>query len=163
MVPFRMSFIAPVFLAMLLVGCTDQGARQEHTAADFELQNLSGGKVHLSDYRGKVVLIDFWATWCPPCRAAIPIIEKIHTTYKDKGLVVLAISMDNGEWDLVKSFLKSYGITYTVLKGTSDVQVAYGVRTIPMTLIIDKNGRISKRFFGFNDEDDLEKAVRAVL
>jgi len=137
--------------------------QSDTTASDFTLQDMNGRTVKLSEYRGKVVLIDFWATWCPPCRAEIPHIEKIHNAYKDKGLVVLAISIDQGDWDLVKSFLKSYGVTYTVLKGTDDVQMKYGVRTIPLTLILDKNGNIAKQYFGFGDEDDLEKHIKAIL
>lgn len=153
------SAIAVLFL---IGGCTEKSTKSD-AAADFTLQDINGKTVHLADYRGKVVLIDFWATWCPPCRAAIPSIEKMHTTYRDKGLVVLAISMDNGDWDAVKSFLKFYGVTYTVLKGTHDVQVNYGVRAIPTTVLLDKNGNITKRFFGFGDEENLEKAITAVL
>jgi thiol-disulfide isomerase/thioredoxin len=150
-------------LLFFFCGCTEKGGKSDATAADFILQDLNGRNVRLADYRGKVVLIDFWATWCPPCRAAIPSLEKMHTTYKDKGLAVLAISMDNGDWESVKSFLKFYGVTYTVLKGTDDVQVKYAVRTIPMSVLVGRNGNIVKRFFGYGDEKNLEKAVQAEL
>jgi thiol-disulfide isomerase/thioredoxin len=155
---------AVIAALFLLGGCTEKSAKSD-AAADFTLQDMNGKNVHLADYRGKVVLIDFWATWCPPCVAAIPSIEKMHKTYKDRGLVVLAISMDNGDWDAVKSFLKFYGVTYTVLKGSddNDIQAKYAVRTIPMTVLLDKDGNISKRFFGFGDEESLEKAIKSVL
>ena len=160
---FKKSLIVSIITALFIISCTDMQKQSDTTASDFTLQDMNGRTVKLSEYRGKVVLIDFWATWCPPCRAEIPHIEKIHNAYKDKGLVVLAISIDQGDWDLVKSFLKSYGVTYTVLKGTDDVQMKYGVRTIPLTLILDKNGNIAKQYFGFGDEDDLEKHIKAIL
>jgi thiol-disulfide isomerase/thioredoxin len=156
-------FITSLVASLLLAGCTDTGAKSEVPAADFALQDLQGKTVRLSDFRGKVVLIDFWATWCPPCRAAIPNIEKIHKEYKRRGLVVLAISMDDGDWDMVRSFAKSYGMTYMILKGTNDVAAKYGVRSIPMTILLDKSGRIAKREFGYANEEDIEKAVKAVL
>ena len=93
----------------------------------------------------------------------MPAIEKIYKAYKDKGLVVLAISLDNGDWDFVKSFAASYGVTYTILKGTDDIQTKYGVRAIPTTVILDKNGRIAKRYLGFGNEDDFEKDIKAIL
>jgi thiol-disulfide isomerase/thioredoxin len=148
----------------ILLGCTDKGAHSgSASASDFTLNDLNGKRVRLSDYKGKVVLLDFWATWCPPCRASVPGLEKIHKTYKDKGLVVLAISLDEGDWDSVKSFVSEYGITYMVLRGTDDVTSQYQVRTIPMMLVLDKEGRISKRYLGSGYEEDLEKDIKAVL
>jgi len=153
-----------LFLVIVsLAGCTRNSGQSQATAADFTLQDMNGKNVKLSNYRGKVVLLDFWATWCPPCRAAIPGIEKLHEAYKEKGLVVLGVSLDEGGWDSVKSFITDYGITYTILKGTDDVAANYQVRTIPMLLILDKNGRISKRYLGFGNEEDLEKEIKAIL
>jgi len=148
---------------MLLIGCSEGSKVSNPPASDFVLKDLNGNNVALSDYRGKVVLIEFWATWCPPCRATMPGIEKLHKAYKDRGLVILAISLDSGDWDFVKSFLASYGITYTVLRGTDDVQSKYGVRAIPTTVILDKQGRIAKRYLGFGNEDDFEKDIKAIL
>jgi thiol-disulfide isomerase/thioredoxin len=154
---------AAVIAAMsILAGCTERG-KSDARAADFNLQDMAGKDVKLSDYKGKVVLLDFWATWCPPCRASIPGLEKIHKAYKDRGVVVLAVSLDEGGWDDVKTFIKDYGITYMVLKGTDDVAEQYQVRTIPMILVLDKDGRIRKRYLGFGNEEDLEKDIKAVL
>ncbi|MGE5173017.1 MAG: TlpA disulfide reductase family protein [Betaproteobacteria bacterium] len=161
---FKRFFAVSVLIIATLFACTEKSAQSGGAvASDFTLQDLNGKNVKLSDYKGKVVLLDFWATWCPPCRASIPAIEKIHKMYKDKGLVVLAVSLDDGGWDSVKSFITEYGITYTVLKGTEDVAVNYMVRTIPMLLVLDKQGRISKRYLGFGDEEDLENDIKAVL
>ena len=160
---FRQFLAAVVVATAIMAGCTDRGGKSDARAADFSLQDLGGKNVKLSDYKGKVVLLDFWATWCPPCRASIPGLEKIHKAYKDRGLVILAVSLDEGGWDEVKSFIADSGITYTVLKGTDDVSEQYQVRSIPMILILDKEGRITKRYLGFGNEEDLEKDIKAVL
>ena len=148
---------------MLLLGCTNRSERAADAAADFKLQDLEGKTVKLSELRGKPVLLDFWATWCPPCREAIPGIEKLHRSYSGKGLVVLGISLDQGGWDSVKEFVTESGITYPVLKGTDDVATKYHVRTIPMLVIVDKEGKIYKRYLGFGDDDQLDKDVKSVL
>jgi len=147
----------------LLAGCTDKGVQRDTAASDFSLQDMSGKTVRLSDYKGKVVLLEFWATWCPPCRASVPGLEKLHKAYKDKGMVLLAVSMDDGGWDEVKSFMKESGITYTVLKGTEDVAMKYDVRSIPMMLVLNKEGRIARRYLGMGSDEDLEKDIKAGL
>ncbi len=161
---FKRILAASIIATALLFGCTEKAG---HTggamAADFTLQDLSGKDVKLSDMRGKVVVLEFWATWCPPCRASIPGIEKIYESYKDKGVVVLAVSMDDGGWDAVQSFVKENGIKYTVLKGDEDVAQKYQVRSIPMLLVLDKEGKISKRYIGFGSDEDLSNDIKAIL
>jgi len=153
-----------VLVAALAVGCTDTGTPPDaSTPFDFTLQDMSGKTVKLSDYKGKVVVLEFWATWCPPCRESVPGLEKLHKAYKEKGLVVLAVSMDEGGWDEVKSFIAQQGITYRVLKGTDDISKQYRVRSIPMTLLLNKEGKIAKRYLGGGYDEDLEKDVKAIL
>ncbi|HSA78369.1 MAG TPA: TlpA disulfide reductase family protein [Nitrospirota bacterium] len=152
-----------LILFLLLFGCTNKSEQAADAASDFKLQDLGGKTVKLSEFKGKPVLLDFWATWCPPCRASIPEIEKLHKSYSSKGLVVLAISLDQGGWDSVKDFVTESGITYTVLKGTDDVASKYHVRTIPMLVIVDKEGKIYKRYLGLGDDDQLDKDVKSVL
>jgi len=147
----------------LLAGCTDRGVQSDTMASDFSLQDMSGKTVRLSEYKGKVVLLEFWAAWCPPCRASVPGLEKLHKAYRDKGLVLLAVSMDGGGWDEVRSFIAESGITYTVLKGTEDVAIKYQVRSIPMMLVLNKEGRIAKRYLGMVGDEDLEKDIKANL
>ena len=137
--------------------------RRSDAAWDFKLQDLDGKNVRLSDFKGKPVLIDFWASWCPPCREAIPGIQNLHKTYNDKGLVVLGISMDEGGWDSVKAFASEYGMTYRILKGTDQVLSEYQVRTIPMVVLVNKEGLIVKRHLGFGGEEELEKDIKALL
>jgi len=160
---FKKTITAVLLAVALLAGCLNRGQQSETQAPDFTLKDLAGKKVTLSEYRGKVVLLEFWATWCPPCRAAIPGLEKLHTTYKDKGLIVLAISMDEGGWDEVKAFARDYGITFTVLRVNEDVVAKYQVRSIPMTLLVNKEGKIVKRYLGLGGDDDLEKDIRPIL
>ena len=159
---FRKVLVLSILVMSLLFGCN---ARNETSASasDFKLQDLNGKIVKLSDFKGKAVLIDFWATWCPPCREAIPGIEKLHKNYGGKGLVVLSISLDEGDWDSVKSFATEHGITYLVLKGTEDVASQFQVRTIPMLVIINKEGKIVKRYLGMGDDNELEKDIKTVL
>jgi glutathione peroxidase-family protein len=92
-----------------------------------------------------------------------PGLEKLHKAYKDKGLVVLAVSVDQGGWDAVKSFISELGITYTVLKGTDDVASEYQVRSIPMLLVLNKEGKITKRYLGYGGDEELEKDIKAIL
>jgi len=152
-----------LILFLLLFGCTNKSEQAADDASDFKLQDLGGKTVKLSEFKGRPVLLDFWATWCPPCRASIPEIEKLHKSYSSKGLVVLAISLDQGGWDSVKDFVTESGITYTVLKGTDDVASKYHVRTIPMLVIVDKEGKIYKRYLGLGEDDQLDKDVKSVL
>jgi thiol-disulfide isomerase/thioredoxin len=152
-----------IVVIALLAGCTDRGGQSDTVAYDFSLKDMSGKTVRLSDYKGKVVLLEFWATWCPPCRASVPGLEKLHKAYKDKGLVLLAVSMDEGGWDEVQSYVKESGITYTVLKGTEDVATKYQVRSIPMMLVLNKEGKITKRYLGMGSDEDLEKDIKASL
>ena len=159
----KKAFVLPVLALLFAFGCSDKQEQSSTKAPNFTLQDLSGKAVSLSDYKGKVVLIDFFATWCPPCRASVPMIERLHRTYTDKGLVVLAISLDEGGWDYVKSFQSEYGITYAILKGTDDVAMKYMVRTIPLIVLADKSGTVRKRILGFGSEEHLEQAIQTLL
>jgi len=147
----------------LFAGCTNKEKGGATAAApDFTLQDISGKKVRLADLKGKVVMLEFWATWCPPCRAEIPAIERLHTQYSGKGLTILAIALDEGGWDEVKAFVAEQKISYPVLKGTEDVSTEYKIRLIPVTVLIDKEGNIKKQYMGGSDEA-LEKEIKALL
>jgi thiol-disulfide isomerase/thioredoxin len=160
---FRKVIVIFIMVVALLSGCTSKKDMSSASESDFKLQDLNGKTYRLSDYKGKPVLLEFWATWCPPCRASIPAIEKLYKAYSGKGLVVLSISLDEGDWDSVKAFAAEAGITYPVLKGAEDVNARFQVRSIPMTVIINKEGKIVKRYLGFGDDDELERDVKAVL
>mgnify|MGYP003877714903 FL=1 len=134
-------------------------------AKDFSLKGLDGKEYKLSNFRGKVVVLDFWATWCPPCRASLPFFENIHKKYKDKGLVVVGVSVDMSD-RVVKKFVESKGLTYLILLDKDNlVSDLYNVFSIPTTIIIDKNGNIVTRKVGFNKsyERYYEETVKKLL
>ncbi len=155
------------FITVLaLLGACISGQKSDGAvkgAPNFALQDLDGKNVGLSSLKGKVVVLDFWATWCPPCRASIPEIEKLHKTYGARGLVILGISLDGGDWDSTKNFRNEFGITYPLLKGTDDVEREYQIRTIPTIVIVDKKGNVRNRYIGAGSEEAIEKEIKTLL
>jgi len=136
---------------------------QTQTAPDFTLNSPDGKPLTLSSYRGKVVLLDFWATWCTPCRAEIPRFIEWQQKYGDKGFVVLGVSMDDSSKDAA-AFAREMKITYPVVMGTSQVADAYGgVLGLPVNLLIARDGRIVQKDVGATDLNALEKQVQSEL
>ena len=136
-------------------------------APDFSWQDANGKIVHLSDLKGKVVLIDFWATWCGPCRMTIPHVEAIYNKFKDKGVVVIGVNLDNqASRQKVEQFIKEKGITYLVI-GDPNGAVAsqYGATSIPRFFFIDKHGRIAKMVVGYdpNMEQVFTQEIESLL
>ena len=141
-------------------------SKSESTIAPaFKLQSLNGGTKSLKDYRGKVVLIDFWSINCPPCRRAVPHVVMMYDRYKSKGFVALGISFDGKEIHNLKSFVTEYNVTYPILIGTMDVARAYGVRSIPSMFLLDRKGRIRLHRIGFNEEigNEIEDEIKVLL
>lgn len=161
----RLIIVLFVLLSVVSAGCPERVERRvsEGAAPDFALQDLDGKKVSLSDFKGSVVIVNFWATWCGPCRATIPGLENLYRKYSPKGLVLLGISLDDGGWDYVKSFKQEYGISYPILKGNSDVASKYMVRTIPFIVIVGRDGQVHNRLHGFGAEEKLEKEIKKLL
>jgi len=161
---FKKLLAAGIVILALFAGCTSKEKEAASSVApDFTLQDLSGKKVSLSGLKGSVVLLEFWATWCPPCRAEIPAIERLHAQYVGKGLTVLAIALDSGGWDGVKAFVAEYKISYTVLQGSEDVSAKYMVRIIPSTFLIDKQGNIHNQYLGGGGSEAVEQEIKALL
>lgn len=129
-------------------------------APDFSLKSLDGKTYKLSDLKGKVVLLDFWATWCPPCREELPIIEKLHKEFSGKGLVVLGIN--NEDKATIQQFIKQQKLTFPTLLDSQDIASrAYKVEAIPRVILIDKEGKIVKDITGYDPEN--EKILRELI
>jgi peroxiredoxin len=133
-------------------------------APDFSLESIDGKTVKLSDLRGKAVLLNFWATWCGPCKIEIPWFIEFNKTYKARGLAVVGVSMDEDGWKSVKPYLATKKIDYPIVVGTEDVAKAYGgVDSLPSTFIIDRDGKIAFSHSGLVGKDTYETEIRSLL
>ncbi len=131
-------------------------------APAFTLPDISGKSVSLADFKGKVVVLDFWATWCPPCRKEIPDFISIQNEYGSKGVQVVGIALD--ELPKVRAFVQANGMNYPVLMGTDAITALYGgIEGIPTTFIIDRNGKIVERFEGFRPRATFVAAISRLL
>ncbi len=137
------------------------------TAPDFVLPSVTGGKIKLSDLRGKVVILDFWATWCPPCRRGIPDLISLKKEYGDKGLEVVGISLDaitRGTQNQIIPFMKSFGINYPIVTGNMDVVNRFGgIRSIPTSFVISKDGKILAKYVGLVAKSRYEALIKSEL
>jgi len=130
---------------------------------NFTLHTLDGKPFTLHDNKGKVIIMDFWATWCGPCRKEIPELIKLNDDFKKKGLLVIGVGLDNP--NKLKNFADKYKIDYTILQGTQQIAKDYGVRGIPTTYILDKKGRVIQRFVGYYSglEDKMRLIIESAL
>jgi peroxiredoxin len=163
-----------VLLCVVLAACSAEkvghaasGVRPEKErkeAPDFELKDTDGKTVHLSDYRGKVVLLNFWATWCGPCKMEIPWFMELEQKLKGQGFAVLGIAMDDEGWQVVKPFLAHLRVNYRTLMGNDSVAQSYGgVDSLPTSFIIDRTGRIASVHVGLVSKSDYENEIQALL
>jgi peroxiredoxin len=132
-------------------------------APDFTVKDAGGADLHLSSFKGKVVLLNFWATYCVPCRTEIPWFIEFDKTYRDKGLVILGISMDE-EWSDVKPYLAEKKIGYKIGLGNDELAKQYGgLEALPETFVIDREGRIAAHHVGLAPKADCEKEIVQAL
>jgi len=143
-------------IALLLISCGGENNSESmvgeekkivNLAPDFTLVDLNGNEHTLSNYRGKVVIIDFWATFCAPCRLEIPHYIQFYNEYKDDGLVILGVGLDGEE--KLKAFSKAMGITYPILIGDRATAKKYGIQPIPTTFILNRKGEIKDKIIGY--------------
>lgn len=149
-----------VMSAGLVCSCLFFAAAQQ--APDFTLKDLSGTSVTLSSFKGKVVVIDFWATWCHACKEAFPELNAIKKEFGEKGVVVLGVNLENMNPEKVGSFVKKVGIEYTVLPDIkSSTAKQFEIKGVPSLAIIDQNQNIVKTFRGMNS--DTKKEIQEIL
>jgi cytochrome c biogenesis protein CcmG/thiol:disulfide interchange protein DsbE len=144
----------PFLVAILIqfpVGCKKEGPKEKRPRApDFTLPSVDGKTITLSQLRGKVVLLDFWATWCAPCRLAIPHLNDLYKAYRKRGLEIIGVSLDKGSQERVRRFAVSMGIQYLIIMADDEVVKNYGISPIPTTFLIDRDGYISSKWVGFS-------------
>jgi len=134
---------------------------EQSSAPDFELADLAGETVRLSDSSGTLRLIDFWATWCAPCREEIPMLKELHEEYREAGLTILAISDEDA--DIVRPFAEKHGIPYTNLVQGDEVFTKYGALGLPTAYLVDADGRIVEEYFGPKPHAVLDGRIRELL
>jgi peroxiredoxin len=174
----RRILMMPVILclAIMVAGCTPAnpsgnqtanvtlGINTGNRAIDFQLPALDGKTVKLSDYRGKPVLLNFWATWCGPCRGEVPFLNQINTTYSSQGLVMLAVDVGENS-TTIQNFMTSLNVSLPVLMdGNTSVSKMYSLTGIPTTLMLDKDGIIRFKIIGaFPDKASIETALKTIM
>ena len=163
----KMRALISLIIILLFAGCNRKVDAQQN-APDFTLPDLSGNMVSLKEYRGKIILLDFWATWCPPCRRSIPELAEIQKKYKDYGVVILGISMDDPfmfDNQYLLAFKEKFNINYRILRADIEVINNYlsnGRMAIPTLFIINREGKIVKKHIGFAP-GEVERLLQKVL
>lgn len=152
----------------LLAGCNASRAAlkpeaQRKAAPTFTVKDATGSAVTLADYKDKVVLLNFWATWCDPCKMEIPWFMEFETQYKDRGFAVLGVSLDETGWKSVAPFVAHNHINYKVAMGTEELGTLYGVQALPTTYMVDRAGRLAAAHRGLMSKATYEDEIRGLL
>lgn len=162
----KMRTVAVVLLGVLTMGISGLAYTPEDkpVASDFILTTIEGDTIRLSDYRGKVVILDIWDTWCPPCRKGIPEFIEMFDEYRKKGLMILGLALGQRGIDKVRSFIQEYKMTYPVAVLNQEILNAYGpISGIPTAFLIDKEGRIVKKYVGYRPKNVFEGDFKPLL
>ncbi len=165
-------FATIALAACLLPAASLKPEPERKPAPEFSLKDADGKLVRLSDLRGKVVLLDFWATWCGPCKIEIPWFMEMQKKYQQQGLEVVGVSLDEKGWDVVKPFLVEMGVNYRVVIGNDALAQAYGkldpslspdLDALPTTFILDRTGKVAAFHEGLTSKQDFIDAIEALL
>jgi cytochrome c biogenesis protein CcmG/thiol:disulfide interchange protein DsbE len=145
------------------VRATIQPAAQRKSAPEFALMDPAGKSVKLADYRGKIVLLNFWATWCGGCKEEMPWYSQFEKTYGAQGFAVVGVSLDEDGWGIVKPFLAKTPIPYRIVLGTAATGKIYNVDAMPVSYLIDRQGRIAVSYTGLVDRANIEQNIKLML
>lgn len=147
-------------VGVLVAGC----ARHQGAAPAWELTAVDGRTVRSADFAGQVVILDFWATWCPPCRKAVPDLIQLQKEYGPRGLTVIGVSLDQEGVEVVREFMNEFQINYPVVMGDESVTAAFGgIRGIPTVFVIDRQGQIVDKHVGYTPRATFEKRIKPLL
>lgn len=158
-------FLTALFLSAFIVGCGSTHAEKagHGKAQDFELADINGKMVKLSDYSGKVIILNFFATWCPPCRMEMPDFDRIQKEY-GKDVKVIAVNVGRESIEKVKEFARSNNLEFTIAMDDGAVSRLYGpIPGIPVTVIIDKNFNIARRYVGLRPKEVFVRDIKDLL
>lgn len=152
-----------VSLALVLITVSCQKSPEMSGVLDFTVNDLNGNEVKFSQYRGKVVLLNIWATWCPPCVKEIPDLNELHHAYKDKDVVILGVSVDAKIDDVKQALNSNIKIDYPVWFANRDFLEQFKVSSIPHTLIVDKKGLVVQQMIGMQSKETFETAIQKAM
>jgi thiol-disulfide isomerase/thioredoxin len=139
------------------------GETKGKLAPDFSLKDLEGKQVKLSDFRGKAVLLNFWATWCGPCKVEMPWFVELQKQYGPQGLEIVGVALDDSGKEEIQKFARDMGVNYTILQGQDDVGDAYGAVGLPTTYYIDRTGKIIDSASGLVSRGEIEENIKKSL
>ncbi len=158
-----MKVFGVVLLAVMFV-FSQSSAQRINSAPNFKLKTHEGKTVELAKLKGKVVIVNFWATWCPPCRREIPGFLDVYKQYKGKGLEIVGVALDEDGWSVVKPYVDQARMDYPVVVGDGNLANAYGgIESIPTTFVIDKKGNVARKHIGYMSKADFENIVKSLL
>ena len=172
---FKSILLGSSLAALLLVGSAALVAQESgshaalvpsverKSATDFTLKDSAGKQFTLKDYRGKILLLDFWATWCHGCKQEMPWFAEFDRKYRDSGLAVVGVSMDDDGWKVVSPFITSTGVPYQIVLGDEKTSKSYRIENMPDTFLIDRQGRLAAVYRGMVNRDELEGYIRSML
>lgn len=161
--------LKPVFsvllgILMMAPAVPSRAEQTEKAAPEWQLNDVDGKPLKSADFKGKVVVLDFWATWCPPCRAEIPGLVALQKKYATQGLSVIGVSLDDQGPAVVKPFIQRFAINYPVVMGNEKVVTDYGgVSAIPTTFVIDREGNVVATHQGYTDQATFESEIGPLL